>query len=154
MAGPAAVVVAGLATYWIALRTPDGLVADDYYKRGLAINQTLARSELARSMDLEARGLVSDGSVSLELFARHDRQLPDSVVLTFVHPTRLGMDQSVAMRLEGARYTGALGAALAPGRWQVVVEDGPATWRLSAYKRFPEDARFSISARGPQEGMQ
>jgi len=32
MAGPAAVIVAGIFTMTLAYRTEDGLVADDYYK--------------------------------------------------------------------------------------------------------------------------
>ncbi|HSC95836.1 MAG TPA: FixH family protein, partial [Burkholderiales bacterium] len=31
MAGPAAVLVAGAATIWIAFASADGLVAEDYY---------------------------------------------------------------------------------------------------------------------------
>ena len=41
MMGPAIVIVAGFYTLWLAIQSNDGLVADDYYKRGLAINQTL-----------------------------------------------------------------------------------------------------------------
>lgn len=41
IAGPAAVVVAGFATLWLALRTPDPVLAEDYYRRGLDINRTL-----------------------------------------------------------------------------------------------------------------
>ena len=42
IAGPAAVVVAGLVTAWIAVRGADTLVAEDYYRRGVEINKTLA----------------------------------------------------------------------------------------------------------------
>ena len=50
MAGPAIVVVAGFATLAIAVKTDDGLVADDYYKQGLAINRVLrARRAGARA---------------------------------------------------------------------------------------------------------
>jgi hypothetical protein len=45
VAGPAAVVVAGFATLWLAIRTPDPVVAGDYYRRGMEINQTLARDK-------------------------------------------------------------------------------------------------------------
>ena len=44
IAGPATVVVAGFITLWMAVVSDDGLVTDDYYKQGLAINQTLARA--------------------------------------------------------------------------------------------------------------
>ena len=45
--GPAAVVVAGIATVVIAVRTPDPVVAEDYYRRGMEINKTLSRKALA-----------------------------------------------------------------------------------------------------------
>lgn len=41
MAGPFAVVVASLASAWIAAATDDGVVAHDYYKQGLLINRKL-----------------------------------------------------------------------------------------------------------------
>ena len=43
IAGPAAVVVAGLVTAWIAVGGQDPVVAEDYYRRGIEINKTLAR---------------------------------------------------------------------------------------------------------------
>jgi hypothetical protein len=43
ISGPAAVVVAGLLTAWIAVASPDPLVAEDYYRQGLEINKQLAR---------------------------------------------------------------------------------------------------------------
>jgi hypothetical protein len=46
MSGPAVVVVAGVATAWIAFATADSLVAEDYYKRGLTINDRLACERL------------------------------------------------------------------------------------------------------------
>ncbi|ABE46192.1 FixH family protein [Polaromonas sp. JS666] len=45
IAGPVAVVVAGLVTVWIAVRSPDPVVAEDYYRRGVEINKTLARDK-------------------------------------------------------------------------------------------------------------
>jgi hypothetical protein len=42
IAGPAAVIVAGFITLAIAIGSPDPVIADDYYRRGLDINKTLA----------------------------------------------------------------------------------------------------------------
>ncbi|MFD0667145.1 FixH family protein [Ramlibacter sp. MAHUQ-53] len=50
IAGPAAVIVAGVITLVLALRTPDPLVAEDYYRRGLEINKTLAEREGGKAM--------------------------------------------------------------------------------------------------------
>jgi len=42
IAGPAMVVVAALATAWIAVRSPDPVLEEDYYRRGIEINKQLA----------------------------------------------------------------------------------------------------------------
>lgn len=41
--GPAVVVVASVVTLVLAVRTPDPLVAEDYYRKGIEINKTLAQ---------------------------------------------------------------------------------------------------------------
>jgi hypothetical protein len=46
IAGPAAVVLAAFASLWLAMRTPDPVVAQDYYRRGIEINRTLADKKL------------------------------------------------------------------------------------------------------------
>src|SRR5688572_10359806 len=61
MSGPAVVVVAGAFTIWLAFVSSDGLVADDYYKRGLAINQELQRDRVAAERSLTAEMNASDG---------------------------------------------------------------------------------------------
>ena len=41
VAGPAIVVVASLVTLYLAVTRPDQLVTQDYYRKGVEINQTL-----------------------------------------------------------------------------------------------------------------
>lgn len=48
MAGPAIVLVAGAITTAIAIVSDDGLVARDYYKRGLMINKVLQQEGAGR----------------------------------------------------------------------------------------------------------
>lgn len=55
LGGPAAVVVAGIATVVIAVRTPDPVVAADYYRRGMEINKTLAAKDKANLPALQGR---------------------------------------------------------------------------------------------------
>jgi len=45
IAGPVAVVVAGFATAWIALRSPDPVLAEDYYQRGAALSKPQVSSK-------------------------------------------------------------------------------------------------------------
>jgi len=49
LAGPIAVVIAGVITAYIAMRAPDPVLAQDYYRRGLEMNKTLAE-EKARQL--------------------------------------------------------------------------------------------------------
>lgn len=59
IAGPALVVVAGFITLAIAIRIPDPVVADDYYRRGLDINKTLAaEKDMQLAPAMQARNHV------------------------------------------------------------------------------------------------
>ena len=51
---PAAAVIAGAVMLVLANATWDGLVADDYYQRGMQINQSLARDSEAARLGLGA----------------------------------------------------------------------------------------------------
>lgn len=42
ISGPAAVIVAGFVTMWLAASGADKLVTEDYYRRGVEINKQLA----------------------------------------------------------------------------------------------------------------
>ena len=147
MAGPAVVVVAGLTTAWIAATTSDGLVADDYYKQGLAVNQKLARNDAAATMQLEARLRLAAGRIELRLMSRADAPLPPRVKVTLAHPTRGGEDQKVTLAGEKGVYTGEM-AALGPGRWQVVIEDEAGAWRMAGKVQLPEAPEALIMATG------
>jgi uncharacterized protein len=58
ISGPAAVVVAGLVTAWIAVSTPDPVISEDYYRQGIEINRQLAR-ERAMVPALQGRNHAS-----------------------------------------------------------------------------------------------
>lgn len=125
MAGPASVLVAGAATIWIALASADGLVAEDYYRQGLAINRLLAREEAARRLGLAARVDLSSGII-VELQGAK----PEALFVHLAHATRAGYD--VRLRL-APTLTGAYAAELPPmppGRWRIVIEDPRGTWRI------------------------
>lgn len=145
MLGPAIVVVAGIVTLWLAVRSNDGLVADDYYKQGLAINQTLARSDVSRAMALAARLRLDRGQATVMVSAREGVVLPGRLSLTFSHPTRSGLDQTIVLSGSSGQYVGPA-PALASGRWQVVIEDADRTWMLSGAIRVPEEPEIELVA--------
>lgn len=45
ISGPAVVIVAGIVTAVIAMSAPDPVVAQDYYRKGIEINKTLAQQQ-------------------------------------------------------------------------------------------------------------
>lgn len=133
MAGPAIVVVAGFITAWLAVRSNDGLVEDDYYKQGLAVNQRLARDQQAAGLGLAAELMVGGNRSDLRLFltATATMNMPDALWLRVVHPTRAGGDQNLLMKRDGAGiYVGRLTAPLPAGRWLVMLEDEDRSWRI------------------------
>ena len=132
MAGPFTVVVAGMITLWLALESSDGMVADDYYKRGLAINQTLSRERLALERHYRARVTFSADARRVRVMLSGDGELPSAMRLQLAHPTRAGMDERVALQaLAPGRFEAQL-AAPVRGRRLIVLEDVARTWRLSA----------------------
>jgi len=145
MSGPALVVIAALVTLAFALDGNDALVADDYYKRGLAINQVLARDQAAALHGYAASVAFSAGH-SRARVTLAGRDAPPALLLTFVHPTRGGADRVVPLaRVADAVYE-ALLEPPAAGRWRIVIEDAARTWRLTTEARVPEDAVLSVRA--------
>lgn len=132
MAGPAIVVVAGFVTAWIAIKTNDGLVEDNYYKVGLAVNQQLKQKNLAAELGLKADlSLVEPGDqIQLTLFGLQTAALPDAIQFKLVHPTRKGEDQALMLHRSGKQYTGQLASQPSAGRWNVILEDPVAGWRM------------------------
>lgn len=132
MLGPATVIVAGLFTAYLAVVSNDGLVEDDYYKQGLAVNQRTERDHRAAELGIEAEFVLgADGGRIRALLRSHAGvHLPEALALRIAHPTRPGFDQKVLLHLESVGvYTGSL-VPLPPGRWHITLEDDKEQWRL------------------------
>ena len=127
LSGPAAVVVAGAATMWIAFSSDDGVVADDYYKQGLAINQRFAREEAARRLGVSAAVTLSAQKVRVDLKG----EAPPVLFVHLAHATRSGHDMRLRLTpvSPGAYEAGLSG--LPRGRWRVVIEDPRGIWRIA-----------------------
>ena len=129
MAGPAIVIVAGIYTTALAIRSDDGLVAEDYYKRGMVINQVLAREQLARERNISAN--IDFSGNRLRIVVAADSALPPVLRLRIVHPTRAGEDRELQVASNRAGvYTGELPALSHEAR-RLVLEDTAGTWRIA-----------------------
>lgn len=144
MSGPAVVIVAGVYTAWLAVNSDDGLVADDYYKKGLAINQTLARVEQARLLGLSAHLTLARERLSVQLNAEDVATLPKRVRLVLVHPTRKVRDRAALLEVrEGMAIMDVSG--LASGHWQIDIEDESGAWRLTGSMSVPDQSSIDIA---------
>ncbi len=143
MLPPLAAVIGGVTTIILAVRSDDGMVAADYYKRGLAINAELSRSrraaELGLTAEVRAAGEASGDGVHVRVV---------------VHPGRSGADRvAVLARVtaeadgSGAEYRGAWADAAElhkPVAWQVVLEGRD--WRLDGGIAAGEVRDFRMAA--------
>lgn len=137
MAGPAIVIVAGLYTAWLAMTSSDGLVAEDYYKQGLAAGETLERSKHAEELGIAVGLRLSGEAVRVRLSSRSAGMTPPPALhLTLSHPTRAGIDQKSLLKPVNGEYVGQLNLP-ASGHWLVLVEDEARTWRLLGSVRLP-----------------
>ena len=149
MAGPAIVIVAGFITAWLAIKSYDGLVEDNYYKVGLAVNQQLQQKKLGADLGLGAKLAYTEATnhVRVSLTGLQPGALPDALQLKLVHPTRKGEDQSLALSREGNNYVGQLSTTPAAGRWKVVIDDPVAGWRMETLWDLRVDRQVAFSAK-------
>ena len=127
MSGPAAVLVAGAFTMWLAYSGADGLVADDYYKRGLAINKVLAKEDEARRRGLVVFLSMEKSRIHVDLKG----DAPPALFVQLAHATRAGFDQRLRLApVSAGAYEAAL-PELPRGRWHVIIEDPRGAWRIA-----------------------
>lgn len=63
---PMCAVIASFATLKIAMDNSDSLVAEEYYKKGKAINMDLSKIQYARQIGMQFLVSVNDGAITLE----------------------------------------------------------------------------------------
>ncbi len=141
---PLTAVAMGVLILVLAIRSDDGLVADDYYQQGKQINRVLARDRAAA-----ARGLAGDveldsarGELRVRLDAGAPRASPENVEFQLLHATRAGFDKRMVLaRAADGAYRAPL-PELAPGHWylQLSAQD----WRLVGSLTVPAVRRAAL----------
>ena len=139
---PLTSVVVTLSIVWISVKTFDGVVVDDYYRKGLEINRDLARDRYADSISLEAIANIADDRLRFELRGNTNGSWPDRLELGFYHPTVSNRDVLVTMLHDGSGHYSAASPSLAFGKWNVMT--GTDTWRLKGTLFHPAEEGFSL----------
>lgn len=147
MSGPAAAVVGGIVTAYLAVAHQDPLVVDNYYKEGLAINRVLERDQAASLAGYRAQVLFSEDGSRVRVHLSAHSTLPRSLRLRMIHPTRAELDrEAVLPALQGGWYEGEVGLAAAP-RWSLQLEDDQRGWRLTGDWRTAEGGAIRLEPR-------
>nr|WP_298250717.1 FixH family protein [uncultured Halomonas sp.] len=133
-----------------SIRYYDGSVGDDYYKRGLAINEQLAKQEHAQELGLKAQLLFDDrtGDVVVDLAGEGlSESRPKSLQLALIFPTDSDFDRILTLEhVHEGRYITTMEEPLRY-RWylQLQPEAGEqAPWRLTGEVSFPSDAPVTL----------
>ena len=129
MVMPATAVVAGLYTYSLAASGSSGLVVDDYYKAGKAINRSMEKSQKAAALGLHANLAVNDSAVRILL--DHVAVQPEqTLTLSLYHATIPGRDQTVTLTHSGAGLWSGQIQPLSAGKWFAHLLPVDQSWRL------------------------
>lgn len=126
---PLVAVIGSVITLFIAARSFDGLVADDYYKQGLEINRRLERDKRADALGLRIslQRLADDELMRIVIRGEPAYVPPQSVEVAFTHATRAGLDSVLLAPLHADGSYAFPNPELAPGRWNITVSTP--TWR-------------------------
>jgi uncharacterized protein len=151
MAGPAFVVVGGAYAAWLAVSTSDGLVADDYYKRGMAINRTLARNDYSAKAGLAADVRIDAAGAVRVTLARADNtpEPAAEIALRITHPTRAGQDREATLVRDASGAF--VGHVEPPGEGRRYVVIGTDAWRLSGAAVFGGVTEVRLAGRDHPE---
>jgi hypothetical protein len=133
LAIPFIAVVRGVWMIWISVETADGLVTDDYYKQGKAINEVLVRDKKAAELGLSAiiDFDITSKAINLQFNKGLLEYYPQSLNLHIQHATREKNDITVLMhRGIGDRYIGHVKYRISKGIWYFGI--GNEEWKLNA----------------------
>lgn len=133
---PGTSIVLSLIMLYVAVNGRDTLVEDDYYKAGLAINESLEKDASAVRLNLSAR-LEVDEHQGLKLYLSGNLpDRPNILVLFFEHPTLSKQDFDIRLIPEGDHYYGLIEQPL-KGRRYLTLTAVDSTWRLQTNVEFP-----------------
>jgi hypothetical protein len=133
---PFSAVIMGVIMIWLAIDTDDGLVADDYYKRGLEINRVIKRDKKAAELGLSA--VVEFDSSTRVIKIAFEKGLletfPEILPLRLKHATRENSDINILLNHGiNDQYIGHLKQAITEGVWYFEISGASADgdWKLN-----------------------
>jgi hypothetical protein len=127
---PIASVILSSIMVTVAVVGKDSLVSDNYYKDGMAINQTIEQDQLANSFGLKPILNINGTEVKLELVSALDIPTQAFLTLKLLHPTVSDKDIILKLLPSGnGLYLGDLPHAI-EGRRYIDLYAFDNSWRL------------------------
>ncbi|PMR76623.1 FixH family protein [Billgrantia endophytica] len=130
----------------MAVRTADGLVQQDYYEHGRAINMVLAKQQRAHDLNLSA-DLRIDPQTSDIIVQLQGDERPDTLHLKLIFPTQGDRDQEMSLQhVREGRYLGQAPDNLRY-RWYLQLHPSAVepAWRLVGEGSFPSEDEFRLT---------
>lgn len=136
MAGPALVVIAGFFTFYLAVKTDDTLVSDDYYKEGKNIIKQMNRDKEASDRQLHAKIVFNDNISSVRVIINGKIEQQGKITLNLRHPTIEKRDTAVELKPLGKDiFQATLANPISIDQakyWYITLEDEGKKWRLQS----------------------
>lgn len=142
---PLSAVIVGTIMITLSITTFDGLVEDDYYKKGKEINQLLERDEFALENGIQAKVHIDDqtGVIAVGLSSAANYEFPERMGISLLHPTQSRQDIKLLLQKgPDGRYYSELLEPLKDGRWYFRISEP--NWRLQQLITWPVLKKFTI----------
>lgn len=144
---PLVVVIAGFNMLYIALKYPHSMVDDQYYKEGLAINQSLDQDRRAAQLNLSAKIIFrpfngsDSNSTELEVSLSGRTSYPTALTLLLLHPGSQSLDQTLELKqLEAGQYRAQFTEQY-QHRYYLRLQAADKSWRLNGEIDFQDGGR-------------
>ncbi len=144
---PLSAVIVGAILLTLSITTFDGLVEDDYYKKGKEINALLERDEFALEQGIKAAVQidVETGIIVIGLSSVEGYDFPQDLGLSLLHPTQSRKDVKLLLsKGPDGRYYSELLAPLSDGRWYFRISEP--NWRLQKLLNWPITSGFDLTS--------
>jgi len=155
---PLVVVIAGFNMLYIALKYPHSMVDDQYYKQGLAINQSLDQDRRAAELNLSAeivfRWLNNRDAAQVEVSLSGMASYPQQLTLLLLHPGSQSLDQTLDLKqLEAGQYSAQLTQQY-QYRYYLRLQPADKSWRLNGNVDFQEGGGTALSSLKPLSSLE
>ena len=122
------------------------MVQDDYFKKGMAINQSIEKVQLAKDKKLVASIKIDKENKLITIDLAGEKITANRINLFFSHPTQTDKDRTVTLdKLSDTQFVGEL-PDLSQAYWHIRLADLDDNWHLKARWHYPESGQITVDS--------